>query len=55
MLTSDQGLLPPKELSEEITAAIRRARLQVIADCGRLSQAERPAEVAAALVAWRNG
>jgi pimeloyl-ACP methyl ester carboxylesterase len=55
VLTSDQDLLLPKELSEEIAAAIPHAQLQVIADCGHLSQVEQPAEVAAALVAWRNG
>lgn len=55
VLTSDQDLLLPRALSEEIASAIPQAQLHVVADCGHLSPVERPAEVAAALVAWRCG
>jgi len=52
VLASDQDLLLPKELSEEIAQGIPGARLTVIPDCGHLSQLEKPQAVVAALTNW---
>ena len=52
VLTSDQDVLLPPALSEEIAAAVSGAKLVVVPDCGHLSQPERPEKVAEAMVAW---
>jgi len=52
VLVGDGDVLTPPELSEEIAAAIPRARLNVVADCGHLSTWERPEAVNAALIDW---
>ncbi len=52
VLTSDQDLLLPKELSEEIAAGIAGATLTIIPECGHMSQPERPRAVVDALMGW---
>ena len=52
VLCGRQDQLTPLERHEEMAAAIRGARLEVIEDCGHLSTMERPVEVNAALQRW---
>lgn len=52
VLASDQDLLLPQELSEEIAQGIPGAKLTVIPDCGHLSQPEKPQAVVEALTNW---
>ncbi|WP_315835096.1 alpha/beta fold hydrolase [Bradyrhizobium prioriisuperbiae] len=52
VLTSDQDMLLPNELSKEIAAGIPGATLTIIPECGHMSQPERPQAVAAALSEW---
>jgi len=52
VLTSDQDVLLPPALSEEIAGAVSGAELVMVPDCGHLSQPEQPEAVADALVAW---
>lgn len=52
VLTAEQDVLLPKELSIEIANGIPGARLVVVPDCGHCVQAERPEAVADALLAW---
>lgn len=52
VLCGRQDALTPLALHEEMAAGIKRARLEVIEDCGHLSTLERPAEVNAALRRW---
>jgi pimeloyl-ACP methyl ester carboxylesterase len=52
VLCGRQDALPPLARHEEMAAAIKGARLEVIEDCGHLSTLEKPAEVNAALRRW---
>jgi pimeloyl-ACP methyl ester carboxylesterase len=52
VLCGRQDALTPLARHEEMATTIRRARLEVIEDCGHLSPLERPAEVNAALRRW---
>lgn len=52
VLCGRQDALTPLARHEEIAAAIKGARLEVIEDCGHLSTLEKPAEVNAALRRW---
>jgi pimeloyl-ACP methyl ester carboxylesterase len=52
VLCGRQDQLTPLECSEEIAAAISRAKLVVVEECGHLSTLERPDEVNAAMRAW---
>ena len=52
VLCGRQDALTPLALHEEMAAAIKGARLEVIEDCGHLSTLEKPAEVNAALRRW---
>lgn len=52
VLTSDQDMLLPNELSKEIAAGIPGATLTIIPECGHMSQPERPQAVADALIEW---
>jgi pimeloyl-ACP methyl ester carboxylesterase len=52
VLCGRQDALTPLAWHEEMAATIRRARLEVIEDCGHLSTLERPGEVNAALRQW---
>jgi len=52
VLCGRQDTLTPLAGHQEMAAAIRRAHLEVIEDCGHLSTLERPAEVNAALRRW---
>ena len=44
--------MTPREMTDDIVAAIPGARLQVIPDCGHLPPLEKPAETAALLREW---
>jgi pimeloyl-ACP methyl ester carboxylesterase len=46
--------ITPLELSEEIAANIPGARLELVADCGRLSTLEQPEALTKVLVDWRS-
>jgi pimeloyl-ACP methyl ester carboxylesterase len=52
VLCGRQDALTPLARHEEMAAAIKGARLEVIEDCGHLSTLEKPAEVNAALRRW---
>lgn len=52
MITGRQDITTPPELAEEIVAAIPRAKLALIEDCGHLSPLERPQAVTALLRLW---
>jgi pimeloyl-ACP methyl ester carboxylesterase len=52
VLCGRQDALTPLARHEEIAAGIKRARLEVIENCGHLSTLEKPAEVNAALRRW---
>jgi pimeloyl-ACP methyl ester carboxylesterase len=52
VLASDQDLLLPPALSEEIAQGIAGATLVIVPDCGHLSQLEQPQAVVEALAAW---
>jgi len=52
VLVGDSDEATPPELSREMAAAIRGARLVVVPDCGHLSTLERPQVVTRALVEW---
>jgi len=52
VLIGRQDVLTPLELSQEITAAIAGARLEIIEDCGHLSTLEQPDAVNRALRDW---
>lgn len=52
VLCGRQDALTPLARHQEIAAAIKGARLEIIEDCGHLSTLERPAEVSAALRRW---
>jgi pimeloyl-ACP methyl ester carboxylesterase len=52
VLVGDADVLTPPELSQEMAAGIRDARLVVIPECGHLSTLERPEAVTRALVDW---
>jgi pimeloyl-ACP methyl ester carboxylesterase len=52
VLVGDADLLTPPALSQEIVAAVPRARIAVIPDCGHLSTLEQPEAVTAELVRW---
>jgi pimeloyl-ACP methyl ester carboxylesterase len=52
VLVGEGDELTPPELSREMAAAIPRARLVVVSDCGHLSTLERPRELTRALVEW---
>jgi pimeloyl-ACP methyl ester carboxylesterase len=51
VLVGDADGLTPPELSEEMAAGIRGARLVVVPECGHLSTLERPEAVTQALIA----
>ncbi len=50
-----QDALTPLEKSKEMAAAIPRARLAVIEECGHLATMERPQAVTALMRLWREG
>lgn len=52
VLTADQDLLLPSDLSREIAAGIAGAMLTIIPECGHMSQPERPQAVVDALTGW---
>jgi pimeloyl-ACP methyl ester carboxylesterase len=52
VLVGEQDRGTPVELSREIAAAVRGARLVIIPACGHLSTLERPAAVTKAMVEW---
>jgi pimeloyl-ACP methyl ester carboxylesterase len=52
VLCGRQDALTPLERHEEIAAAVTRARLEIVDDCGHLSTLERPDAVNAALERW---
>ena len=52
VLVGDADELTPPELSEEIAAGIRGARLVIVPHCGHISTMERPDAVNAALIEW---
>ncbi|MGL5167747.1 MAG: alpha/beta fold hydrolase [Afipia sp.] len=52
VLTSDTDNMVPNELSTEIADSIAGAKLVKIADCGHLSQLEKPQAVTEALLDW---
>jgi len=52
VLCGRQDQLTPLELHEEIAALIRRARLEIVEECGHLSTMERPWEVSVQLRQW---
>ncbi|MDE2304041.1 MAG: alpha/beta fold hydrolase [Gammaproteobacteria bacterium] len=52
VLVGDGDELTPPAIAEEIAAAIPRARLVVVPECGHASTLERPAEVGEALMQW---
>jgi pimeloyl-ACP methyl ester carboxylesterase len=52
VLVGDEDPLFPREHSEEIAAAIPKARLVVVPDCGHISTLEQPEAVNRALVEW---
>ena len=47
-----QDLMTPREMTDDIVAAIPGAALRVIPDCGHLPPLEKPAETAALLREW---
>ncbi|HTJ58744.1 MAG TPA: alpha/beta fold hydrolase [Devosiaceae bacterium] len=55
VLVGDSDPLTPPELSEEIAAAIPRARLVVVPQCGHCSTIEQPEAVNRALIEWITG
>ena len=55
VLVGDGDELTPPELSKEMAAGIKGARLRVVPTCGHLSTLERPEAVNAALVEWMRG
>ena len=52
VLVGDSDPLTPPELSEEIAAAIPKARLTIVPDCGHASTLEQPDAVNNALIEW---
>ncbi|HYN26667.1 MAG TPA: alpha/beta fold hydrolase [Burkholderiales bacterium] len=52
VLCGRQDQLTPLDCSEEMAAAIPRAKLVVVEECGHLSTLERPDEVNAAMRTW---
>jgi pimeloyl-ACP methyl ester carboxylesterase len=54
VLVGDSDLLTPPDRAEEIAAAIRGARLVVVAECGHGSTLEQPDAVNQALTEWIN-
>jgi len=52
VLVGDSDPLTPPELSEEIAAAIPKARLTVVPQCGHASTLEQPDAVNSALIEW---
>src|SRR5690242_731993 len=52
VLCGRQDALTPLERHEEIAAAVPRARLEIVENCGHLSTLERPDAVNAALRRW---
>lgn len=52
VLVGREDVLTPLELSQEIVAGIRGARLEIIPDCGHLSTMEQPEAVNEALRDW---
>jgi pimeloyl-ACP methyl ester carboxylesterase len=55
ILAGDSDQLAPPTVAEEIAAAIRRARLVIVPDCGHVSTLERPEAVNTALTEWMEG
>lgn len=55
VLVGREDALTPVELSQEITAGIPGAKLEIIPECGHLSTMERPEAVNRALRAWLTG
>lgn len=55
VLVGDGDELTPPELSKEIAAGIKGARLVIVPDCGHLSTLERPEAVNTALAEWLSG
>jgi pimeloyl-ACP methyl ester carboxylesterase len=54
VLVGDSDLLTPPDRAEEMAAAIRGARLAVVAECGHGSTLEQPDAVNQALTEWIN-
>lgn len=52
VLCGEGDLLTPPEMSQEIAAAVRGARLEVLPHCGHMLLIEEPAAVATALGDW---
>jgi len=52
VMCGDQDALTPRDLHEEMAAAIPSAKLVVIDDCGHLTPLERPDLTTSALRAW---
>ncbi|QXM23988.1 alpha/beta hydrolase [Elioraea tepida] len=55
VIVGREDSLTPPEVAAEITAAIPKARLAVIEDCGHLAPLERPQAVTALMRLWREG
>ncbi len=52
VLSGDQDMLLPNQLSKEIAQGIAGSRLTIVPDCGHLSQPEQPQAVVEALTGW---
>ena len=55
VLCGREDVLTPPELHEEMAAAIPKAKLVVVEQCGHMSALEQPQRVTEALQAWLNG